>query len=210
MFAIGGHTPSQQKQEQRRVEHLKKKLLILQAAADSLREQYDLEQMDASQAAASSGQSTSAGTDVFLVHGRNERWLQETARFLEKITITPTILKEEPNRGLTIIEKLMAHSAGVGFAVVLLTADDYGGLLADPQKCQNRRARQNVILELGLFIGRLGRDRVCSLYEKGVELPSDYDGVGFVPLDEAGAWKVALAKELKAAEIPFDAGKLLD
>ena len=68
----------------------------------------------------------------------------------------------------------------------------------------NPRARQNVIFELGFFIGKLGRDKVCALYETGVELPSDYAGVAFVPLDPAGAWKLELAREMKVARLPID------
>jgi len=61
-----------------------------------------------------------------------------------------------------------------------------------------------VILELGFFLGRLGRDRVCALYEEGVEIPSDYDGVVFVPFDKVGAWRMLLAREIKEAGLPVD------
>jgi predicted nucleotide-binding protein len=66
------------------------------------------------------------------------------------------------------------------------------------------RARQNVILELGFFLGRIDRKRVCALSEDGVEIPSDYDGVLFIPLDSSGAWKLDLAKEIKASGLPVD------
>lgn len=79
-------------------------------------------------------------------------------------------------------------------------------LLYDKQK---KRARQNVILELGFFLGKLGRKRVCALYEEGVEIPSDYDGVIFVPLDKNGAWHLSLAKELKAAGLSIDLNKAI-
>ncbi|MCA8964002.1 MAG: nucleotide-binding protein, partial [Planctomycetes bacterium] len=63
---------------------------------------------------------------------------------------------------------------------------------------------QNVILELGFFLGRLGRARVCALYVDGVQIPSDYDGVLFVALDAAGAWKMLLGREMKAAGLDID------
>jgi predicted nucleotide-binding protein len=66
--------------------------------------------------------------------------------------------------------------------VVLLTADDRGGPIDQAYEKQSARARQNMIFELGFFIGKLGRDRVCALYEEGVEVPSDYQGVVFYPV----------------------------
>jgi predicted nucleotide-binding protein len=61
-----------------------------------------------------------------------------------------------------------------------------------------------VIFELGYFIGRIGRERVCALYQPGVELPSDYDGVVYVPMDDPRGWRLLLAREIKAAGIDID------
>lgn len=143
------------------------------------------------------------GGKVFLVHGQNEAVRESVARFLEKLGVPPVILHEQPNKGRTILEKLVEHS-DVAFAVVLLTGDDVGRLASDPVDTEQSRPRQNVILELGYFIGRLGREKVCALYEDGVELPSDYEGVGFVKVDGEGGWKLKLAQELKAAGILID------
>jgi predicted nucleotide-binding protein len=66
-----------------------------------------------------------------------------------------------------------------------------------------------VILELGYFLGRLGGKRVCALYRSGVEIPSDYTGVLYIRLDEQGAWRLELAKELKAGGLPVDMNKAL-
>jgi predicted nucleotide-binding protein len=52
-----------------------------------------------------------------------------------------------------------------------------------------------------------GRARVCALYEKGVEIPSDYHGVLFVELDETGKWKFDLAHAMKTAGLPIDMNK---
>lgn len=139
---------------------------------------------------------------VFVVHGHDEAAKHTVARFLSQLQLDPIILAEQPNAGKTIIEKLETFS-DVGFAVVLLTADDVGAAKAHSDKLQPR-ARQNVILELGYFMSRLGRDRVCALCQAGVERPSDYDGVVYTPLDESGAWKFALAKEIKNAGIDVD------
>lgn len=150
--------------------------------------------------------AAATGNRVFLVHGHNEAALQSCARFIEKLDLPLTVLREEPNQGRTIIEKFLDYS-DAGFAVVLLTADDRGGPFNQPYDEQLPRARQNVIFELGFFIGKLGRDRVCALYEDGVEVPSDYQGVVFIPLDTRRAWRLELAKEMKAASLPVDLNK---
>ena len=88
---------------------------------------------------------------------------------------------------------------------MLLTSDDVGGKSTETLQ---PRARQNVLLELGFFLGRIGRDRVAALYEESVEIPSDYDGVLFVPLDSAGGWRFLLARELKAAGLVVDINRI--
>ena len=145
---------------------------------------------------------------IFVVHGRNEEVKHQAARTLEKLGLEPVILHEQPNRGRTIIEKFEDAAESAGFAVVLLTGDDEGGLRrgkSDPKP----RARQNVIFELGYLSAKLGRRRVCALVEGGVETPSDYDGVVYIPLDDHGAWRLSLAKELRAAGYAVDANKLM-
>lgn len=146
------------------------------------------------------------GTKVFVVHGHDGQAKLEVAEFLEKITgERPVILHEQADSGRTIIEKFEAHASEAGFAVVLLTADDLGS--AKGAATRNARARQNVVLEFGFFIAKLGRSRVVALYEEGVELPSDLSGVLYKLF--AGNWHTALAKELQAAEIDIDLGKLV-
>jgi predicted nucleotide-binding protein len=138
-----------------------------------------------------------ASRKIFVVHGHGKRE-HEIARYLEHLKFNPIILHEQANQGRTVIEKFESHS-DVGFAVVLLTPDDLGRAAEAPADQMKYRARQNVILELGYFIGRLGRDRVCALMEGEVELPSDIVGVLWEPLDSSGAWKQRLVHELKAA-----------
>jgi predicted nucleotide-binding protein len=147
--------------------------------------------------------NTVLSKQVFVVHGHDEATKEKVARFISKLRLEPMILHEQPNRGRTIIEKFVDH-ADVGYALVLLTADDVGGPKRTDGDNMKSRARQNVVFELGYFTGRLGRERVCALYEGGVEIPSDYEGVVYVPLDEAGAWQFKVAKELKAAGFDTD------
>jgi predicted nucleotide-binding protein len=146
------------------------------------------------------------GGDIFVVHGRDEAAKESVARFVEKIGLKAIILHEQPNAGRTIIEKFEDYS-DVGFAIVLLTPDDIGAP-RDKKGQTQPRARQNVILELGYFMGKLGRGRVCALYKEGIEIPSDYQGVLYIPMDSAGAWRMALAKEIKNAGIDVDLNKL--
>lgn len=140
---------------------------------------------------------------VFIVHGHNNEAKHAVARFVDKLGLEPIILHELPNRSRTIIEKFEEYS-DVAFAIILLTADDRGGPKNTPFEDQKWRARQNVIMELGYFIGRLGRERVCALHEGSVEKPSDYDGVLFVKYDADDKWHLELARELKAADLDVD------
>jgi predicted nucleotide-binding protein len=148
---------------------------------------------------------------VFVVHGHDDAAIDGVARFIEKIKLEPIILHEMPNSGRTIIEKFETYSHDVAFAVVLLTPDDLAREAsvgtAVPQL--KPRARQNVIMELGYFIGRLGRTKVCALHKGNVELPSDYQGVLYVAMDSGGTWKAKLARELQQAKIPIDLEGLL-
>ena len=142
------------------------------------------------------------GNRVFIVHGRDEAAKEAVARFVSRLRLDPIILHEQPNAGRTIIEKLEGH-LDVDFAVVLLTPDDIGALATEPDETRPR-ARQNVVLELGLFLGALGRNRVCALHKGDVELPSDYDGVIYVPMDDAGGWRLLLAREIKHSGMHID------
>lgn len=132
---------------------------------------------------------------VFIVHGHNENVKQSVARTLENIGLTPIILAEQPDQGRTVIEKFEKEGNDVGFAVVLLTADDKGR--KNRARTMQSRARQNVVFEMGYFMALLGRERVMLLLQEGVEEPSDLKGVVYTTLDKDGAWKYRLVKELK-------------
>jgi len=145
---------------------------------------------------------------VFVVHGRDEAAKNAVALFLQRVGLTPIILHEQPNAGRTIIKKFEVYSGDVAFAVVLLTPDDFGSEVRETPDFK-RRARQNVIMELGFFIGKLGRTRVCALHKGSVELPSDYQGIVYVEMDDAGAWKTKLAQELVESRITINIEAIL-
>ncbi len=145
--------------------------------------------------------SALASRKVFIVHGHDNALKQEVARLLERLKLEPIILHEMPNRGRLIFEKLEQHAAEVAFAVVLLTDDDLGEA-KDKIATPKQRARQNVVLELGYFYGRIGRSKVFVLHRGVVDLPSDILGVVYTPYD--GAWPLKLAREMKDAGLPVD------
>lgn len=142
---------------------------------------------------------------IFIVHGHDEGARETVARFIERLGFKPIILHEQANRGRTIIEKVEAYG-DVGFAIVLLTPDDEGRMAGGPDL--EPRARQNVLLELGYFIGRLGRENVCALKRGNVEIPSDFAGVVWEAMGPDSAWKLALGRELNAAGYTVDWNKV--
>jgi predicted nucleotide-binding protein len=144
---------------------------------------------------------------VFVVHGHDDAAKEATARFLSALDFEPIILHEQPNGGRTLIEKFEKYS-DVAFAVVLLTPDDTASSKKKPTEAHDR-ARQNVVFELGFFIGKLGRANVCPLLKGDVEQPSDYDGVAYVRMDPANGWKTTLAREMRAAGLAVDGEKLM-
>ncbi len=144
---------------------------------------------------------------IFVVHGHDHGRKETVARFLEKLDLEPVILHEHADRGKTVIEKFEAHAADVSCAVVILTGDDVGYSKSTPEEKESR-ARQNVILELGYFVGKLGRDHTFALVEKAITLPSDIHGVVYIELD-GGHWSLLLAKELKAAGLDVDLNRVL-
>ena len=137
------------------------------------------------------GATTLLTRKVFIVHGHDETMKEAVARALVKLDLEPVILHEQPNKGRTINDFAYAKDSDV-----------------DNKKS---RARQNVILELGYFIGKLGREHVLPLYkeEPDFEIPSDYSGVLFTSFDNKGMWQLNLVKELKACGFEVDANKLL-
>lgn len=139
--------------------------------------------------------------EIFIVHGRDEAAKEMVARVIQRAGLTPIILHEQANGGKTIIEKFEKHGSAVGFAVVIATPDDVGGLAVSPpaQQQLSARARQNVIGEMFWFAGRLGRAKVCALVKGTIDMPTDFAGVVYTPMDDHGAWKAKLLQELNAA-----------
>ncbi len=164
-----------------------------------------VEPLDKAPVAESALNDVTGSRKIFIVHGHDDAARDAVARSVTALGLEPVILHEQPNRGATIIEKFEKHAA-VGFAIIIVTPDDVGRDKDDDTL--RDRARQNVILELGYFVGRLGRDRVMILRKGNVEDPSDFTAVVWQELDGAGAWKLKLGQELKDAGYNVDLNRL--
>lgn len=155
---------------------------------------------------AAAGNADHAEQRIFIVRGHDGSAKVEVARLIEHAGLMAVILHEQPNAGRTIIEKFEHHAGALGFAVAILTPDDVGG----PDKDHLRaRARQNVVGKLFWFAGKLGRACVCALRKGDVEIPSDFAGVVYTEMDDRGAWRAELLRELQNAGYTVDWAKAL-
>ena len=110
----------------------------------------------------------------------------------------------------TIIEKLEEFTAQVNFGIVLATPDDVGYPKGDESQ-KRYRARQNVVLELGMLLSRIGREKVAILLSQTEEMekPSDIDGLIYIPFkDDVEEVKLSLAKEMQNNGYVLDISKL--
>jgi predicted nucleotide-binding protein len=182
----------------------KRSIALLQGEVDTLKEDISFATPPATVPVPA---ALAPSDEIFIVHGRDSPAKTEVARLVERAGLKAVILHEHPNQGRTIIEKFEDHGAAAGFAVVVLTPDDVGGLDKDNLR---PRARQNVIGEMFWFAAKLGRHRVCALKKTDLEMPSDFAGIGYTDMDDRGAWKAELLRELQAAGYTnIDWGKAL-
>lgn len=159
-----------------------------------------------SQSESRSDQVQKMGNAVFVIHGRDVARKDTVVRFLrEDLKLEALVLQEQIDGGRTVIEKIEHYANKAGFAVALLTPDDVGYRECSMENPRNR-ARQNVIFELGYFIGKLGRSRVRALKAGEVEMLSDYEGVIYTIMDDHGGWKEEMRRELQNAGL-LDPGR---
>ena len=165
----------------------------------------------AATAVSAATEAGSAGArNVFVVYGHDEEAKTKLEAMLRRWGLNPLILDQLPSGGQTIIEKLESVRSEANFAVVLATPDDEGHRSGHEEE-KKYRARQNVVLELGMMLSILGRARVAILLkdQKNTERPSDIDGLIYIPFeDDVGDTKLILAKEINARGIKIDLGKL--
>lgn len=137
------------------------------------------------------------GNTVFIIHGHDNELKTEVQLLLTRAGVNNIVLHEQADKGRTIIDKLVEESNNSNYAIALLSPDD---------KLENgsKRARQNVILEIGYFIGKLGKERVRILKKGDIEIPSDLQGILYENFDINGVWKMKICKELIAVGIYVD------
>lgn len=132
---------------------------------------------------------------VFIVYGHDANAREQLELMLRRLKLEPVVLQNLPSGGQTIIEKLESNT-DVTYACVLLTPDDEGYRQGHPEEAKPR-ARQNVVLEMGMFLAKLGRKRVAILHKGNLELPSDIQGLVYIPFED----RVDDVKERVAAEL---------
>ena len=139
---------------------------------------------------------------VFLVHGRSEKWKRDVAGLLERAAPNEVTVVNEPSNA----RGDLVRAEGPRYAVIVLTADDVGGprLDSDQEPYFSPRACQSVVFEMGVLVAALGLGRVCALYEDGVELPIDLGGMSYIRLDPARTWQFKLLLKLRSAGFDCD------
>jgi predicted nucleotide-binding protein len=148
---------------------------------------------------------------VFVVYGHDEIARTQLEALLRRWDLEPVILDQKASGGQTIIEKLEEYSTDVGYAVILATPDDIGHDKEETSPIEKFRVRQNVVLELGMFLAKLGRKKVAILLkeEENFEKPSDIQGLIYIPfqkkVDEAS---VSLIRELSRQGYYIDPSKI--
>lgn len=146
---------------------------------------------------------------VLVAHGRDERWAQAVEHLLDQAGEHEVRVVSRRAERARLAEAL-GEEAPSHYAIVLLTADDVGGprLESDAEPYFSTRAHQEVVFEMGFLVAALSPGRVCVLYEDGVELPYDLEGISHVRLDLAGTWQPKLLLNLRRAGFDYDMNKL--
>lgn len=147
---------------------------------------------------------------VFVVYGHDDHAKTQLEAMLRRWDLEPLILDQLISSGQTIIEKLEEYTSQVNFGIVLATPDDIGYPKNDEANKQYR-VRQNVVLELGMLLARVGREKVAILLSQAekMEKPSDIEGLIYIPFtDNVEEAKLSLAKEMNNNGYLLDISKL--
>jgi predicted nucleotide-binding protein len=111
---------------------------------------------------------------VFIGHGRSRLWARVKTYLDDELGLATVTYESESRTGDSIVQILENMLDQATFAILLLTAEDEG-------PSSERRARQNVVHEAGLFQGRLGFKRAVLLVQEGIEEFSNVAGLQHIP-----------------------------
>jgi predicted nucleotide-binding protein len=170
--------------------------------------------IDPPHATAASTSSAKKSSQIFVVHGHDKKSRDELELALRRLGLEPFILMNSSGGGKTIIEALEGHIGrdySSSFGIVLMTPDDRGYAIADGESKIEPRPRQNVVLETGMLLASLTRQRMALLVKGHLELPSDLNGVLYLGFNEHIREVLPkLVTQLKEAGIPVNEAKLAE
>lgn len=133
---------------------------------------------------------------VCVIHGQNDALKNAVSDYLQKLGLEPVVLHKQPSGERNIMEKIEILPE-VDYAVVLLTDDDF--VQTGKSSRGGKALSRNVLFELGYYIGRLGKSRVCALYKGHNKPPRDYEGISCLTISDNQVWRRLLGMELKEA-----------
>ena len=155
------------------------------------------------------GKLSANNKKVFVVYGHDDIARTQLEAMLRRWDLDPIILDQQASSGQTIIEKLEEYGADVGYAIILATPDDEGK--AKTEEMYKSRVRQNVVLELGMFLAKLGREKVAILLKEDAnfEKPSDIQGLIYIPFqNKVDEVAISLIRELSRQGYSIDASRI--
>ena len=146
---------------------------------------------------------------IFVVSGLDDEMKQAVSVSLTKLGLAPVVMREEPSQGKKIIARF-ADYADVGFAVVLLSPDDFVYAREEAPAKRKLRPQQDVIFELGFLLGKLGKSNVLVFYRECENFATpDFEGIKFTAFDDRDSWKLALVRELTNTGYTLDVERML-
>lgn len=149
---------------------------------------------------------------IFIVHGHDRDARDQLELILMRLGLQPFILQNSDGGGKTIVEALEKHIyEDSAFGIILMTPDDFGFAKNEGETEKKPRARQNVILEMGMVMAKLGRERMAIIQKGTLERPSDTDGILRIEFNEH-VREIApkLAQRLQGAGFDIDSKRIAE
>jgi len=134
--------------------------------------------------------------EALILHGQEDQ-RKIIAAFIQSLWLTPVLIDNHSaiDLGLDLLD---GFSNDADLAILVLSNDPQ---IEETKSKMSERQDQNIAYELGYFRGKLGRKRVCVLYQddfhEEVKSFSPFTGVVFIPFDTAGTWMTLLTKTIQ-------------